>query len=259
LARALWFASDRESLILANGLEYPPFPEWREPSSTIVIREVKGQPDRVLLRCDVDKAAWRELHALTVMAVDNTSNGGPAALQNVSDLEAFDLWVGGLVASKAKPVDTTESVFHVPVGMLGEASQTIYQNGVREADRLAFRVRKAVSVYHREIGDNLDRPEMKNRRQQLQNKACAQFWTDVEGDVHCLLEVVSAPETLGVMEAWHNTTWGKSVRRAARAAYENACPHETPRQIRAWALGLSELVGAAGTPVEVGVGKEDEE
>ena len=142
----------------------------------------------MVLRASVERAAWRELHALTVKAVSQNSNGGPAALQNVSDDEAFDLWVGGLVANKAKPVDTTESVFHVPAAMLGEPSQTAYEKGVRHAENTAFRVMRAVSVYHRELGDNLDRPEMKNRRQQIQNHAAAQFWTDVESAVPRLLE-----------------------------------------------------------------------
>jgi hypothetical protein len=49
------------------------------------------------------------------------------------------------------------------------------------------------------------------------------------------------PESLGLKSEWHKTAWGQSVWRAARAAYERACPHETPRQIRAYALGLRTL------------------
>ena len=118
LTRAIWLANDRQSLTLANGLEYVPYPVWREPSATIVTREVKGQPTRVVLAGSVERAAWRVLHALTVKAVSQNSNGGPAVLQNVSDDEAFDLWVGGLVANKAKPVDTIESVLHVPTSKM---------------------------------------------------------------------------------------------------------------------------------------------
>jgi hypothetical protein len=95
---------------------------------------------------------------------------------------------------------------------------------------------QAVSVYHRELGDNLDRPEMKNRRQQIQNNASAQFWTDVEGAVPRLLEVVADPTSLGLNAEWHKTAWGHAVWRAAGDAYEQACPHETARQIRAWAV-----------------------
>jgi CRISPR system Cascade subunit CasA len=261
LARAVWLAEDRVSLVLANGLKYAPFPTWREPAATIVIREVKGRPTRIVLRAETDKAPWRELHALTVKAASEGSDGigGPAALQNVSDDEAFDLWVGGLVASKAKPIDTAESVFHVPAAMLGEVSQRIYESGVREAEQWSFRVKRAVSAYHRELGDSLDRPEMRKRRQQIQSKACTQFWTDVEVDVPRLLAAVSSPECLGLNVEWQKTAWGLSISRAARDAYESACPHETPRQMHAWASGLGELLATAGSPSEDEAETEAEE
>ena len=259
LTRAIWLADDCRSLILANGLEYASYADgWREPSATIVIRTIKGQPARVVLPVSIEKAAWRELHALTVKAVTQNTNGGPAALQNISNKEAFDLWVGGFVANKAKPVDTIESVFHVPATMLTEPSQMVYEAGVRLAETRAFLVKRAASVYHKELGDNLDRPEMKNRRQQIQSNATAQFWTDIESAVPRLLEVAAAPEILGLNRKWHKTAWGQSVWRAARAAYERACPHETPRQIRAYALGLKTLFAAPAVRGEVETEKEAE-
>jgi CRISPR system Cascade subunit CasA len=246
LTRAIRLADDGRSLLLANGLEYASFPSWREPSSTIVTREIKGKPERQLVRASVEKAAWRELHALTVKGVSQNSIGGPAALANVPDADAFDLWVGGLVASKAKPVDTTESVFHVPAAMLGDLGRTVYEKGVRQAESTSFRVMRAVSVYHRELGDKLDRPEMKNRRQQIQNSAAAQFWTEVEVAVPRLLEVTANPASLGLNGEWLTTAWGQAVRRAADDAYEWACPHVTPRHIRAYAMGLQELSSRRG-------------
>jgi CRISPR system Cascade subunit CasA len=243
LTRAIWLADDSASLLLANGLDYGSYAEdgWREPSATIVTRTVKGQPKRVVLQASIDKAPWRELHALTVKAVSQNTNGGPAALQNISEEEAFDLWVGGLVANKAKLVDTTESVFHVPAAMLKETSQMVYEEGVRLAGTVEFQVRKSVSVYHKELGDNLDRLEMRNRRQQIQSNATAQFWTDIESGVPGLLQVAARPEGLGLNHQWHGTVWGRSLWHAARAAYERACPHGTPHQIRAYALGLKAL------------------
>jgi CRISPR system Cascade subunit CasA len=243
LSRSIRLTNDCRSLILANGLEYAPYPEWREPTSTIVTRQIKNQPTRVALAASVEKAPWRELHALTVIAADRNSNGGPAALQNVVDGTAFDLWVGGLAANKAKLVDTTESVFHIPVQMLDveRDSQRAYESGVRWAENSAFRLGRAVSTYHRELGDNLDRAEFRDRRQQIQNKATAQFWTDIEQAVPQLLEVAVQPEQLGLNNEWHKTNWGKTVWRAMRAAYERACPHDTPRQMRAYALGLNAL------------------
>jgi CRISPR system Cascade subunit CasA len=260
LARAIWLADDCRSLILANGLEYGSYAEdgWREPSATIVTRTVKNQPTRVVLSASIDKAAWRELHVLTVKSVSQNTNGGPAVLQNISDEDAFDLWVGALVTDKAKPVDTIESVFHVPVAMLTETSQMVYEKGVHLAGTTEFQLKRAVSAYHKELGDNLDRPEMKNRRRQIQNNAAAQFWTDIEQAVPRLMEVAAAPESLGLNSEWHKTAWGQSVWRAARAAYEHACPHGTPRQIRAYALGLQTLFAAPAEQAEVETEKEAE-
>jgi CRISPR system Cascade subunit CasA len=261
LTRAVQLAEDRRSMILANGLEYPPYPEWREASATIVIvtRSVKKEPARVALQASVDKDTWRELHALTVIAVDKNTNGGPLALRNLRNDEDLDLWVGGLVAAgNGKLVDSSESVFHIPAAMLKETSQMVYEAGVRLAETIAFRVKRAVSVYHKELGDKLDRPEMRNRRKQIQSSAAAQFWTDIESAVPRLLEVAAAPESLGPNREWHKTTWGQSVWRAARAAYERACPRETPRQIRAYALGLNALFAPRTESAEVGTEKEVE-
>jgi CRISPR system Cascade subunit CasA len=260
LARAISLADDCQSVILANGLEYGSYPDgWREPMATIVTRKSSSQVDeRVVLRVSIKEAAWRELHALTVKAVSQKP-GGPVALQNISeDEQAFDLWVGGLVADKSKPVDTTESVFHVPAAMLTETSQRVYELGVGFAKTTEFRLKRAVSIYHKELGDKLDRPEMKDRREQIQGNAAAQFWTDIERAVPRLLEVAAAPESLGLKADWYKTAWGQSVWRAARVAFERACPHETPRQIRAYALGMNTLFAAPVKQAEVETEKEAE-
>jgi CRISPR system Cascade subunit CasA len=242
LSRSIRLEDDCQSMMLANGLEYPGYPEWRETSATIVTRSIKKQPTRVTLPASIDKGTWRELHALAVIGVDKNTNGGPAALQNISEETAFDMWVGGLVAEgNGKLVDTTESVFHVPAAMLGETSQRVYEQGVRWAESAAFRLSRAACTYHRELGDKLDRAELRDRRQQIQNKATAQFWTDIEQAVPQLLDVAANPEQLGVKNEWHKTGWGKAVWAAIRAAYEHACPHSTPRQMRAYALGLNTL------------------
>ncbi len=259
LTRAIRLAEDCRSVILVNGLDYPSYSEagWREPTATIVTRMVKGQQTRMVLPVSIDKAVWRELHALTVKASSQTV-GGPIALQNVSAEESFDLWVGALVANKAKLVDLTESVFHIPAAMLTEPSQMIYEKGIRTAEATEFRLMRAVSVYHKELGDNLDRPEMKNRRKQIQHNAAVQFWTDIESAVPRLLEVATEPEILGLEADWRKTAWGRSVRRASRAAFEQTCPHETARQIRAYALGLKALFTEPADQPEIEIEEEVE-
>jgi hypothetical protein len=240
-------------MILANGLEYPAFPEWREPSATIVTRIRNKQPSRIALSANVERSPWRELHALTVLAVDRNTNGGPLALENVRKEEAFDLWVGGLVAAgNGKLVDAIESVFHVPAAMLTEPSQRTYEAGVVYAELMERRLSKAVTIYHNETGENLDRPEMKNRRQTIRAGAAAQFWTDVEQEVPRLLEAAIRPPEAGAERDWKQTAWGRSAWHAAVAAYDHACAHESARQIRAYALGLESFFSQKRELKEVG-------
>ena len=259
LSRAVRLGEDRCSMTLANGLEYPPYPEWREASATIVTRSFKKQPIRLALAASVDKGTWRELHALTVIAAERNTNGGPLALRNLTNDEDFDLWVGGLIAAgNGKLVDSTESVFHIPAAMLTETSQRIYEQGVRRAEGMGLGLIRAVAVYHKELGDKLDRPEMKTRRQQIQSNAAARFWTDVEQALPNLLEIAEKPERLGLPPEWRKTDWGNAVSSAIRAAFEHACPHETPRQIRAYALGLKTLFVLPADHTEIEADKETE-
>lgn len=266
LSRAVRLESDGRSMLLANAVTYPPYPEVCEPSATVVITRPRDEHQtRVTLGASLDRALWRELYSLTVKRI-GPEIGGPLALKNLVDLPAdaaFDLWIGALVTDKGKAalvLDTIESVFHVPGCMLGDDgnAQRIYENGVRWAEQTEQRVKQAVSAYRKELGDNLDRPEMRNRRQQIQSSAAAQFWTDIEQAVPRLMEVAYAPESLGLNSEWHKTAWGQSVWRAARAAYEHACPHGTPRQIRAYALGLQTLFAAPAEQAEVETEKEAE-
>jgi CRISPR system Cascade subunit CasA len=258
LSRAIWLASDCRALILANGLEYGSYAEsgWREPSATVVTRFVKGQATRVVLPASIVTAPWRELHALTAQAL-NKGPGGPFALENINlDEPAFDLWVGGLVVNKAKPVDSIGYLLHIPVEMLSKTSQKVYEVGVKLANSMEIKMMHAIGVYHKELGDNLDRPERKVRGKQIRSEVAAQFWTEVEDAVANLLEIATAPESFGPKSGWLKTAWGIAVLRAAREVYELTCPHETPRQLRAYALGLKTFLTA---PVEAGGGESETE
>lgn len=238
LSRVVQLQKDSPTMILANGLK---FTEWRESTATVVVRTIKGQPQRTLLRASLEKAPWRELHSLIVKTISQNTNGGPLALQNLAGDAPFDLWAGGLVVDQAKPLDTVESVFHVPAAMLTDAGQRTYEDGVGLAQDIEFGLRRAVSVYRKELGDNLERAEMREQRRRVQGKATFRFWTGVEQHVNHLLAVAEEPALLGLEKSWHKTDWGRAVLRAAFAAFEGACPYETARQIRAYALGRQAL------------------
>jgi CRISPR system Cascade subunit CasA len=261
LMRAVWLGDDGRSMILGNGIQLGAYHKtgWREPTATVVVRARKGTEERVPLSASVDKGLWRELHALTVKTIGDRP-GGPAALQHVST-EAFDLWVGGLVAGKAKLVDTVESVFHVPAQMLHDTGQRVYEEGVKYSERAQLRLRRAISSYRvvmesseqdlAAIGRTLAtlKRSERERLRQIAAQAERQFWTDIEMALPYLLGIAENPEKLGSPPDWQKTPWGKAVLSAMRASFERACPHETPRQMRAFILGLNALFAqAAGEP-----------
>jgi hypothetical protein len=134
-----------------------------------------------------------------------------------------------------------ESVFNIPAAMLHEVSQTLYEEGVAWVQNIAFFLGKAVAKYHGELGDLLDRAEARDRAKQIRGKAEFFYWTEIEGKLNLLLELVARPPTDGVQIEWQKTEWGSEAKQAAVRAYEFSCPHDTSRQIRAYALGLREL------------------
>jgi CRISPR system Cascade subunit CasA len=250
LSRAIRLADDCRTLTLANGLKYPSYSKggWREPTATVVVRTRGGEETREVLKASGEKAPWRELAAVVVKAVSQGEPGGPAALHNIREDSDFDLWVGTLLSDRSKLVDTIESVFHVPAGMLAEPCQRCYEKGVRFAEEWGLRLERAVTVYHGALADNLERREMRERRQQIQGKAAAQFWTGLEQAVNWLLDAAARPETLGPDADWKRSRWGQTVLEAVQSAYERACPHQTPRQMRAYAEARRVLFGERAAP-----------
>jgi hypothetical protein len=53
-----------------------------------------------------------------------------------------------------------------------------------------------------------------------------------------LLKLADKPEEVGDLRV---SKWGARSKEAAYAAFEFACPHQTPRQIEAYTIGLQQL------------------
>jgi CRISPR system Cascade subunit CasA len=241
LSRAIRLDSGCNAMVLANGIEYPSWPEAREASATVIVREVKGKPERFLVGASLGRSPWRELNAITVKTVAAATNGGPLALNNLSGEDPFDLWMGGLVADRAKVLDVVEAVYHVPAAMLQSTGQQCYERGVGFAEDAARNLGRAVSVYHRKMGDSLDRAESRDRRDKLYAKAAFQFWTRAERNVSLLLAVVASDNRPADAGSWSQSVWGKNITQSARAAYDLACPCQTARQMQAFVNGLPYL------------------
>lgn len=244
LSRVVKLSTDGRNMLLGAAIPYGP--EWREVAATIVMRERNGTSERTCLNASLSKSVWREAHAIAVITSAKTQMlGGPLALMSIDGSVGTDLWCGALVSNKAKLIDTVESVLHIPAAMFDDVGQRIYQHGVKQAEHWGRKINRAVSVCHRELHDELDKAEFRKRGNLIKQRATSHYWTAVEQKVPLLLALVEDPASLSLdglaKENWSATEWGKVLSRAARAAYELSCPHETPRQLKAYSLGLNVL------------------
>lgn len=225
LSRAIRLEPDGERLLLANGLDYPIFPAFREVAATVVLRN----DEAAVLGVSLGRSIWRQLGAiLTRRAAQTETQGGFLALGNVEGDQSVTLWVGALVTDKAKILDVVESSFDLPAALFGTEGRVCYESGVGHADLWSGALSRAVRVYAGDL--KLDPVPYEAARHF--------FWTAVEQHLALLIETSRTPATAG---DWPQTEWGKRVREAAYDAYAFACPASTPRQVKAFALGQGYL------------------
>lgn len=225
LSRAVRLQADGVEMILANGVDYPLYPIFREPAATIVAR--KDGPG--ILGVTLGRSVWRQLGAITVKRrADKESLSGPLALRNLADGRGATLWIGALATDKAKIEDVMESVYDIPAGMFQDAGRKLYEEGIALAEEWQSAVWKSIKVYAATL--KLEPPPYERGRQY--------FWTRIEQHVPQLLQLAGTPETVGDLKA---TAWGQASKATARAAYEFACPCQSPRQIEAFAIGRHQL------------------
>jgi CRISPR system Cascade subunit CasA len=244
LPRLVLLSRDRETMLLGDGFRYPVFPTLeREPSATV--KQVSNK--RVLLgagRRDI----WRELPALVVKR-HGEGLGGALTLKNIPDDQCFDLYVGALhrKAGQAEVLDAVESVLHISVGLQTDIGRATYEKEVLFAENSGYRLGRAVETYRENIdGGWTGRIRSAGRdkgalRHKLHSKATNHFWTSVEKLCPLLMAHVEAFGSEAIQVEQSRSAWRKAVHGAARAAYQVACGRDTPRQMRAFALGWSRL------------------
>jgi hypothetical protein len=149
-------------------------------------------------------------------------------LNNLTDGRGVTLWIGALATDKAKIEDLVESAYDVPAGMFRDPGRKLYEEGITLADAWQDAVWKSIKFYSTTL--KFEPPHYERGRQH--------FWTLIEQHVPKLLRLAGTPETAGDLKT---TEWGEEVKRAANAAYEFACPHQSPRQIEAFAIGRQQL------------------
>lgn len=257
LTRAILLLPNRTEMLLANGLEYPSsgdkkMPFCREVSATEILN--KEKTERILLGATLGKEIWRELSAL-VISREQDKVGGALSLANVRENEDFDLWVGALVADKANVLDTVESVLHVPANLRTDAGRAAYDGEVHWAENRANMLSWAVETYRKHIDGGWEGrvKTTKALRDKLHATATRHYWTAVEKLGPLLMDYIVAigmpQQTLEQIESATEKSqeaqvlWQKAVFRSAYDSYRLTCGQETPRQMRAFAFGLSKLGG----------------
>lgn len=268
LTRAIRLLPNGTEMLLANGLEYPSYgdkkmPFFREVSATEILN--KEKTERILLGATLGKAIWRELSAL-IISREQDKVGGALSLANVRENEDCDLWVGALVADKANVLDTVESVLHVPAYLHTDDGLNDYAKEVKWTEEMGEKLRIAVREYRKQFDGSFtkvdDHELAKKKKAEMEKrlrsivlaKATHHYWTAVEKIRPLLMDYVVARgimpqrtfeqiEFAAEKSQKTQAIWRKAVRKAARESYKLACGQETPRQMRAFAFGLSKLSG----------------
>lgn len=261
-SRLVNLQADCRSILLADGVaDYQLFDDpkkpqtivFREPHSTILMDADESQI--ALLRGDVSKSLWRELGAIVAKRRGERSvQEGPPALVRRPVNQDVVVWIGSLVTTKDEGiVDCIEGRYPLPKEMFDEFGRAAYEKGVEFAVGQAMRLaglhgacsRYRFGLTHQLASEEefdskverLPRAEKQKLRDWLAH-AATRFWTSVEQN---LADLLSLPRNKGLVADLPNSDWGKAIAAAARAAYEQSCPRQTPRQIQAYALGLRKL------------------
>lgn len=227
--------------------EYPGFPGFVEPSATTVIRKKGSSEVMALLSARLDRALWRDLHTVLLLGqVSKDARHAPLVLQSHLDQmhEGFvSFWLGALVTDlKAKIYDTLSSSFTVPVELMEPEGQRRYEAGVGYAENVSKRIYGAVKTYSSTLMHDSAPTESAQRH----------FWNALDQQSSKLLRLLAGMFTEhDPMGHWsfgerHDDgtfdPWTQAIRRALIAAYDHACPRQTPRQIQAYAAGLRVLL-----------------
>jgi CRISPR system Cascade subunit CasA len=230
LSRAILLNHESQDLTLVNGLSYPKLPASRETMAAVVVRGRGGDQRLAYIGIDLSRHPWRELESLLNLERMEEIGGGALALENIAKLSqpTVDFWVGGMSANRGKIEDVAEWNLSLPLKLLYSAQIIKYQKGVGLAKQGDVSLRNAVRAYagYLKLDDKVSKG--------LRAKVNVAYWTTLDSDHKMLVDAACEPSA--ELEGWRS-----HLIRTMNGAYRDACPHETPRQIQAYALGQREI------------------
>ena len=148
LSRWLKILPDRNTMLMGDGFVYPVYPEFKETTSVEVVLTIKDKQEHRILGCKTT-IPWRELSAITTKRIaDKKDIGGPAAIENQSPSESYDLHILALKREQASILDTIESILHVPnYFSIFEKCRLSYIDGVKKSEIKAYKLDRSVQTY----------------------------------------------------------------------------------------------------------------
>lgn len=215
-------------------------PFFREPSATVILGRDGSEH---YIRVAPERHAWRELEAiLTITRASSPRVGGPLAFYRMTSLATrkgySTIWVGGSAKGdeECKVDDMVDWRIPVPNALIGSTLLATYASGVDFANDGESRLQAGIKEYRKE------RVRIKSRgsadsihSEASPDLARTLYWSALDRNCRILADTAADPA------ASLDTAWLPRICAAMHAAYERACPHETPRQIQAYAFGLRHL------------------
>jgi CRISPR system Cascade subunit CasA len=222
----------------------PHLPVWpAEPTASVGLNSKKTE--RFVKGAKPDRAIWRELAALLVKRNENEI-GGPLAFENPLSNKNFDIHVCALVRDQASIENMVEAVYNISSKFLSEQGRSVYEMEVEDAEWMSRKLGYAIETYRRNVDNFWDqrveiaKKDRNKLKAKLQSKATRSYWTAIEKQRHLLMAYVDVFDDNSKYEAAQKA-WRNAIHQAARDAFISACGQETPRQIRAFALGWKKL------------------
>lgn len=217
-------------IIKTDGIHYPDMDRLIDPALTRHSKEKRV----CFVEADTDKHPWRELPSLLAfLDAENPAHNLTCFLscrQKYSDI--VHIWTGGMQVTthttKEQTIsgrnDYVESEFVFPISGLNSNAFVRYRRCMETLDAYARILYSAVNGYYKRL------QVAPAQCGSIARKATAAFWERMEPRSQKIVDLTfgEAPETALQAES---VLW----RQVLVACYDEACPHQTPRQLAAWA------------------------
>lgn len=239
VSRCVSILSDLSGCVLARGLDYSAYGEAGdlliyESSMTIFLSEEDGK--RHLVKGDVGRSLWRNLPALLHRFSKHYQL--PHVFDNENLPSAFSVWIGSFVADRAKLLDSLQDEYtHLSPQA---ADDTVLENMrilLRYAESGSGLVKNAVKGYLAALVDARD------FKKALPDFADREYWQRLASSRQMLFALSEKMAKASNEEDWNacGQDWLTRIREAASKSYDAVVPHQTVRQLRAWAQGRRTL------------------